>query len=284
MISVLGVISIIVYLLLFTLMGVLVFHPQAVANVIIRNYPSALNDAVVKASAAATSPAPFKVRKYRQSDVYTFNDETYERGSPLLVFISGGMFIMVRPELMAIQKFPSSRRIVTFTYPVRFKECTVDIVDYIRDLIVNYLPACYESDPPTKVYLMAHSAGAFYAIMLLQLMHDTNKKFPFDVVKFIGINGFYGSGTTKTLLFKVLSMCYVEKSLPYRVPASIVDKVNRVHIITTTDDFIRDSSETFALNNGLVAHVIKGDHTSLNKLTKPESAAMFEYINRLVLT
>lgn len=277
MISIFSVISFIIYTTLCMCVAVLVWKPQLVANIIIRNYPSQLySDA---------SDAEYVEHEYRDSKVYTYNDTGYEPGSPVIIYLNGGMFVMMSPELRALQEFTHRRRLVTFTHPVRFDAETRDIVEYIRDLIVNYIPTLYAKDPPKEYFIVAHSAGAFYAILMIRLIngstkHDSSNMY---ISRFIGINGFYGSSTTKFLMFKLLSVGYVEKDLPTPVPLSIASYTDRIHVLTNTDDFIRDSSEAFAHNNGASLRVMPGDHTSLYTLSKPESVKMFEYLNELIL-
>lgn len=255
---------------MFVLFAVLV-KPQIIANIYNKTYPEQFNPVDV-----TTLPDVKVVAYERDYKVYRFNESSADVDSPVVVFISGGFFVRSLPELDLLNRLSKRRAVVAFTYPVRFAHTIQQMRDYVRRVICDYVTVVH---PTKEVVLVAYSAGAFLALMFAQDNHE--QQLGVRIVKFIGVNGFYGSDSVSSVLLKAPSLYYVQEWGRVRPPMRV--HADRVHVLTTTRDFVRGSSERMASANLVTAETFDGDHVTFLKTNLPASAAMVDRVNHHLL-
>lgn len=265
MISILGVLRVLIYVIILAVLYLVFMKPQLLANIIIRNYPKNIT---------VTLDKNYTTEYFRGFEVYHLNDTVYKPKTPVVVFITGGLFIMSNPEMALMQRLNRDCRIVTFNHPVRFKVDTNDIITFIYDLIKEHVFKRYKGVHKEGIIIMGHSAGSFYGAILTQLIRS-NTNIP--VHRFIAVNGFFGSTTTNVLLFKLMSLYYIERGLLYKLPERV--PADEVVIISTRLDFLRESSEVYAAKNLVKLQLFDGDHHSVYKINRHESKSIIDFIN-----
>lgn len=188
-----------------------------------------------------------------------FDYKVYELSVPdanpskIIIDIPGGAFISALPTFVAYKQMKLPCNVISFEYPTLFMHRANDSITYLEKTINKVLA----SRPEIKtVYLIGTSAGAYYAVKIL------NRGKVYNVKKFIGICGYYGHKTIpKNLTLGLLEHLYLTS---FRNTAAydchIIANPIESMFITATKDFLIKSTENFATQNHLHFDTYEGNH------------------------
>lgn len=172
----------------------------------------------------------------------------------VIVDIPGGAFIDANPNLTPFINMNLSYDVFSLEYPVLFDYTFEDSLKYLSNTLTFILDKIETEYPNAKITLFGHSAGAYFSALLIN-------KFAARIDSFITINGYFGKSTISNEVLKVLDGVYltsITKKPKYEV-AALSNNVD-LFIVTSTNDFLKESSEYYAALNGIKAHVYTGGH------------------------
>lgn len=250
---------------------VIIIKPQVLANVYIKYYPEIISTYKID------DFKNLKVIEYENKyKIYKFNEDTAEKNSPIVVFITGGFFVRSSPELKILSQITNKRILVTFNYPVLFDNTMTECYNFIKRVICDYITMVY----PTKdIILLSHSAGSFYSLLFDQDNHENNLKI--NIKKFIGVNGFYGNQSFSNFIYKLGSWYYLEKNSKLKLNSRINTK--DCLVLTTTNDFLKTSSEYISKENNIKISVYEGNHTTFSDINDINNKTLLNTINSFIL-
>lgn len=171
----------------------------------------------------------------------------------LIIDIPGGAFISSVVTFVAYRELRLPCNVVSLTYPVLFENKAKETLAYLEETITKILAT--KSQVKT-VYMVGTSAGAYYATKLIN-----RGKIP-NIRKFIGICGYYGHKTIpKNITISVLEQFYVTSfKNNQQFDCQIISNPIKSLFMTSTRDFLGESTMNFATQNHVRYEVFEGDH------------------------
>jgi len=190
-----------------------------------------------------------------------------------------------------------NQAVVTFNYPniiVMKNTRNKDIVNFCQQTVLHIVDRMRTllNNTNLKCTIMGHSAGVYFATRVL----TSNQSEVFTSIdRFVGICGYYGARTVNNNVLKLLDKLYLnDKPLDLASFITVRTKqqlrnsdvipqipfvIDQLYI-TTTDDFLRDSTMTYTSQldcSGVLTY--RGEH---NLFHRPENAQAKEMYARIV--
>jgi hypothetical protein len=220
------------------------------------------------------------------------------RKDRFVLFIPGGAFVAACPTLSPFRHMKNlNQAVVTFNYPniiVMKNTRNKDIVNFCQQTVLHIVDRMRTllNNTNLKCTIMGHSAGVYFATRVL----TSNQSEVFTSIdRFVGICGYYGARTVNNNVLKLLDKLYLnDKPLDLASFITVRTKqqlrnsdvipqipfvIDQLYI-TTTDDFLRDSTMTYTSQldcSGVLTY--RGEH---NLFHRPENAQAKEMYARIV--
>lgn len=178
----------------------------------------------------------------------------------IVLDIPGGCFLTASTSAGQFRYMGLPYTIISTTYPTRFDASLEESIQYLRSLL-QYITNRYDTEygkGSYKITVIAYSAGVYLGLNALH-----NETVNARVDQFIGICGYYGYSTVSNALYISSDILYLSKGNPKYLCTDVNLTGKRILLITASDDFLRESTYTFARIQGLLPNIIqgKGSHT-----------------------
>lgn len=252
----------IVYLVLAVYFVYFVYRPTPIARLLAQTFDARPD----RAAAAAVYDGESNVEVERFYDAVANTAQTICRltradnlSDTLIVDIPGGAFIVSSSSLEPYKRMRGLRYdVVTINYPVLFEAKARTTIQFLERAIRHAIDRHKQKwrCDTVRVCLVGASAGAYYAVKIIN-----RGAFRGQIVKFIGVCGYYGHASTKNVVLKALDRMYLTSILPdvsyvcQPLPATV-----RAMLVTATRDVLRDCTESYATTNQALPVVYEGDH------------------------
>lgn len=178
----------------------------------------------------------------------------------VMIEFPGGSFVKSAMKLRAFEKMNLPYDLYILEYPSILDAKVPKIIDYLSNA-TKYL---IDVSATTKLCLIGCSAGSYYAARVIDRFKDD-----YRIHSFVSICGYFGHEFTNDKLIKFLDYMYLSSSFfeiaaisesskekhRFAIPSRI-----KMMLITSTQDFLKESTEQFAKWNGLEPFIYKGNH------------------------
>lgn len=169
----------------------------------------------------------------------------------IILVICGGAFVISEPDVKAMTKISKLAKIYTLTYPTIVNSTLPDVILHLEAIVQLII----DRNKNLPIILIGNSAGAFLGAQIIQ-----RSKFKSIIVKFIGINGYYGFEYTDNVLLKHLDKYFVrKKSKIYKLNHLSTDTL----LIACNTDFLKHCTTIFSKSINVKPIILYGGSHSI---------------------
>lgn len=279
------VVSLVLAILIIYLV-MLIAKPKPIVDMLVKNLNIGPNVPSLVNTEQETFVSPSTKIK---GTIYHHNLHYLANHSRILIDIPGGAFLRSSNTMVPYLEMQQlTMPVISISYPVLFDVTSVKlgldyIMDALRHVIATYTERLVHINPNAvlDVNVLASSAGAYYAVLAIN-----SNEFVAHISKVVIVCGYFGQELTSNQFFKLLHRIYLTpnmfRSSPelkcYPIRPSVATR-----LITTTDDFLRDSTQNFASMSAIVPFVYAGGHSLFWSPEMAEAQQMYSDITDFLM-
>lgn len=196
-----------------------------------------------------------------------------ENSERVIVEIPGGAFVASYLNFDAYFKMETPFPVFVIEYPVLFKHRAPVSFQYLKFALKSTLELISTKiNQNAKITLVGSSAGAYYSTILI-------KDMPEQIDSLCTICGYFGYTTMRNKLWALLERFYLNTSKEPSLVVDIVPTGIRYFPMTSTFDFLGESSTVYAERNAVPLQVYSGNHTFFWNNSQDAQQARADFLN-----